>query len=137
VLDLNARPHAWRDDSLDEAATKLIAQADLVKASQGDLGVLGIPDGRHLAQLLRSGASFVVTDGSKPVQLHSPQGGLSFEPPTLSARRSVGAGDAFDAGMIYRLLHAPWPQSLAAWREVLSQGYEEAAKHMTAASGPA
>lgn len=137
VLDLNARPHAWRHHSLDAAATTLIAQADLVKASRGDLAVLGIPDGRHLGQLLRSGASAVVTDGSKPVQLLSPQGGLSFEPPGLSVRRSVGAGDAFDAGMIYRLLDGPWPQSRAAWREVLSQGYDQAAKHMTAATGPA
>jgi len=137
VLDLNARPHAWRHCSLDERGVKLIEQADLVKASQGDLGVLGITDGHQLGQLLRSESSAVVTDGSKPVQLFSSQGGISYEPPTLSARRSVGAGDAFDAGMIYRLLQAPWPQSLEAWREVLSQGYQEAAKHMTAASGPA
>jgi fructokinase len=131
VLDLNARPQAWRGHGgLSDDAKRLIAHADLVKASRGDLEVLGMPDAAHLGDLLAEDASYVVTDGAGPVLLSSPVGDVSYRPPRLSIATTVGAGDAFDAGMIACLLSRAWPADVQAWREVVTAGYKVAAAHI-------
>lgn len=98
LLDLNSRPQAIYDpDSYGELVRGLLARADIVKASLEDLEVLGVT----ASGLLELGApAVVVTAGAEPVTLHTARGRRAVAVEPVEVVDTVGAGDAFVAGLL-------------------------------------
>jgi sugar/nucleoside kinase (ribokinase family) len=121
-VDLNARPRAWRGKRPGAAFRALVAQADVVKASEGDLRVLG------LSSLAVPGA-LVLTRGARRVTVTHAERTLQVTPPRIAAVRAIGAGDAFVTRLLLEL-HAAAPNDARAWRAVVTTACAHAASHV-------
>lgn len=120
-VDINARPRMWPRagrtspgagvgaaqhpgvDAGVRGCFRLFAQADLVKCSTGDLGVLGLT-ARALRERLRPEATLVVTDGARATLVLGPEGERAVAPRPVRPLDPTGAGDAFCAGMLASLV---------------------------------
>lgn len=108
-VDLNARPRAWRGRTRPAGLKKLLARAHVCKASERDLEMLGqssmrgdlVDTARALG--LSSDATLIVTRGGGTAHAVGPFGLVARRPPKVTLRRSVGAGDAFCARLLYGL----------------------------------
>jgi len=138
VVDLNVRAHLWPSPSvMRRAVARLAAEADVVKASAGDLAALGARASGELAWLLDAcpGAAHVVTRGAGPASVHLEGREIACEP-AWRARcvDATGAGDAFLAGVLATLSAAravPGKRAFRAsstWVEALALGHEMGAK---------
>lgn len=83
--------------------------ADFVRGSRDDFDVLynlQDPDKVYSAEISFYCKKFIYTQGAKPVEVRA-DGGLkkSYEVPPTDAVSTIGAGDNFNAGFIYGLLH--------------------------------
>jgi len=141
-LDLNARPRLHRaHGALPPGARRLLALADVVKASDDDLAVLQLGP-EELAALLARPAVLVVTRGSKRTTVLG--AALAKAPRNASTRLDVrpsprrvpdvtGAGDALCAGLIAHLLGEPrWPSTRDDWRRAVEAGHRAAARRLGA-----
>jgi fructokinase len=106
VVDVNCRPSVIGDRAryLDRLRT-VLARADVVKASDEDLGYLfpgaGLADA--VASVLERGArSVVVTTGARPTLVADRTGSIEVPVRALAGALvdTIGAGDTFGAGMI-------------------------------------
>jgi fructokinase len=104
LLDPNCRPRAIRDLPAYRAfVASLLARVDIVKVSVEDLAVLHpSADARTAAGLALAGGprAVLVTDGPRPVLVHTAAGAYSLEVPAVEVADTVGAGDALVAGFL-------------------------------------
>ncbi|WP_234367295.1 MULTISPECIES: carbohydrate kinase family protein [Streptomyces] len=108
--DPNLRPLLLRSaDRERERVAELVALSDVVKASEDDLGWLHPGDSIDVtaARWARSGpALVVVTQGAAGARAWWRHGHRDVPPVPLEVTDTVGAGDAFMAGLVSRLLQA-------------------------------
>lgn len=102
-VDLNLRPAMWHASARGRLR-KLLGRARVVKASTVDLEALGVraPE-RWLHKNAREGATIVLTRGERGSRTNGPWGELSLVPARVGSGDATGAGDAFAAGLVWRL----------------------------------
>jgi fructokinase len=104
VADLNVRPAAIRDAAAVRARFgRLFGRVDLVKASTDDLRWLepGMNAADAARAIVRRGpAAVLVTDGAAPVQVFAATRVETVPVPSVAVVDTVGAGDAFGAGVL-------------------------------------
>lgn len=136
TVDLNARPRAWRGRARPAGLEKLLASADLCKASERDLEMLRVPSERDtLARTARTlglspTATLVVTRGGGTAHAVGPFGLVARRPPRVALRRSVGAGDAFCAKLLHGLSSGV-PSQRAGMRRLIEAAHAHAAARMS------
>jgi len=113
VFDVNIRPTLWPDLAVARAAcAPIIAGATLLKLSVADAGHLfGLPPDPvaimdHLATLPPPIA--VLTDGGRGAWYRSGKGVGHVPSFAVEAVEPTGAGDAFTAGLVSRLIATGW-----------------------------
>jgi fructokinase len=112
TFDPNLRPRLARDpDRLRSRLDYWLTLVDLVKISDQDLDWLAPdePVDQVAARWLTRGPSLVVvTRGSKGVHAHGPDGPIDLPADTVEVVDTVGAGDAFMAGLLAALERGGW-----------------------------
>ncbi len=83
--------------------------ADIVRGSKEDFEVLfkkSDPDVVYRSQIMFYTKKFIYTQGAKPVELRG-DGGLTKQYPVIPTQTvsTIGAGDNFNAGFLYGLIH--------------------------------
>ena len=115
ALDLNWRPTFWRNNvstdlapSLDEKnkIISILKNVSLIKLAKEEAEwFFNTSNPIEISSSLPHGPSVIVTDGSNPVSwLMNNHSGKSFAISLPSVVDTTGAGDAFTAGLIYKLL---------------------------------
>ena len=143
VADANARPRAYRMASVPkESFVDLLAHVDVLKVSDGDLQVLS-PHGIDMAWLRRALSPTAVVLHTRAEAATRVCCGDDFafdiDVPQLQLVRSIGAGDAFCAGLLSHLatcdaadVHAVAAgEREAFWRDAVELGHEVAARRVT------
>lgn len=119
-FDVNYRPGLWPDH--ETPATHILEaaeMADIVKFSREELEAL-FGKGAELSEHLFSagGRLLLVSDGEKPLTACYPGKTVTLQPPTIEAKDTTAAGDAFVAGLLYRLSqHVTDSSTLTRWLE--------------------
>lgn len=137
MIDVNARKLPWTapvDERVASALRRLLSHAHVIKASDGDLARLTPALGEALTALGEHGATVFVTRAAESTLARGPWGDLERRPPAVALRRSVGAGDAFSAGLLGALLDRGAPStSMAepAWTAAFEAAEREAAAHVS------
>jgi fructokinase len=104
MLDPNGRPSATPDPAAWMARVERTARrADIVKVSSEDLRLLrpDMPTAEAVDDLLTLGVRVVLlTDGARSVNLATPRGVTSLDPPDVHVVDTIGAGDAFGGAFL-------------------------------------
>lgn len=115
VFDVNLRPTLWRDLGEARAVSELIAaKSTVVKLSLDDAkGLYGAginPEGATARMLALGPAAVVLTDGDRGCWFASQDApGVAHVPAfAIDAIEPTGAGDAFTAALIARMLASGW-----------------------------
>jgi len=110
MLDPNIRPDFITDeDAFRARMNRLLARADIVKASDEDLAWLTGQDdpAKAAGALLRDGAKILlVTEGAKGARAITPTGQVKVPGSPVTVVDTVGAGDTFNAGFLAALQKA-------------------------------
>lgn len=127
-VDVNARPRAWRRRrGIPRAMRSLLRLADVVKASTEDLAMLRVGDDPARARdALGVAGTLVVTDGPLPTTAVGRWGQLAVAPPRVTPKRTVGAGDAFCAGLLRRVVEEAQLDTEAVWTGAVRAGHARA-----------
>ena len=115
ALDLNWRPTFWRDQNstVQEPSIKeknqilsILKNVSLIKLAKEEAHYFfNTSDPTQIASLFAHKPSVVVTDGSNPISWRfNNLAGQSFALTPSSVVDTTGAGDAFTAGLIYKML---------------------------------
>lgn len=124
VVDANARPRLWRGRAAG-AALDLLGEADVVKASADDLATMGLTAEQARGRM-RDDAVLVLTAGEGAASATGRFGEVTRAPRALEAVDTMGAGDAFSAGMLLELLDAAPGEDgdpRALWDRALRRGH--------------
>ncbi len=104
MIDINARPAVVADRArYEERLRRVLSRADVVKASDDDLGYLyaGEAPPEAARRLLELGARAVLlTAGGDPVQLVTRNRELAIDVPPVEVVDTIGAGDTFNGGFL-------------------------------------
>ncbi len=104
LLDPNCRPQAIRDLNAYRASVDaFVRRSDLLKVSVDDLAVLAPGMDANTAArryLDQHPAAVLVTDGPGPVTIHTADAQRSVPVPEVDVVDTIGAGDAFVAGVL-------------------------------------
>jgi fructokinase len=104
LLDPNCRPRAIRDlNSYRASVDTFVHRSDLLKVSVDDLAVLapGVDPNTAARRFLdQHPAAVLVTDGPRPVTIHTADAQRSVPVPEVEVVDTIGAGDAFVAGLL-------------------------------------
>jgi fructokinase len=108
AFDPNCRPNLVRDQAdYRRRMERFAATADIVRLSDSDFAYLHDSDdfaGQAEALLARGVGLFVVTRGLRGVKAwHRNAGAVSVEAPAVEVVDTIGAGDSFQAGLLYAL----------------------------------
>ena len=81
--------------------------ADVVRGSIEDFGYLyGLQSGEAIYQQVRQFCdTLILTDGARSIRIYTPKGCESYEVQKIETVSTVGAGDNFNAGYIYAMMH--------------------------------
>ncbi len=112
-------PRLWQGAA--GAAPAWIGEADVVKASEEDLAVMGLDEGA-LRAAMGAAAVLVVTRGPRAARAIGRSGEVRAAPRYVAAGRALGAGDAFTAGMLDVLLRDGGEGDAALWERALRRG---------------
>ena len=127
-LDANVRPKLWTTDVLQQVGLeRLFAEVDVLKTSDDDLRVLGFSTPLDLAKKLRADAMLVVTHGAKGATAIGPFGEIVSATEALAVENTIGAGDAFVAGLLSVLVQDPSGRDRATARAAIERGNKTAA----------
>ena len=109
MLDPNARPSVTRDpDAWRARMTRIMARADIVKASTEDLEYLRPGESPEAAAswVRAHGPTVVlVTDGGRPVRVLAGDAAQLVPAPPVTVVDTVGAGDTFGGAFLACLVH--------------------------------
>lgn len=107
LYDPNIRsPHKNEISSLRELIFENLQYSDLVRASDEDFNtIFDIGNGNEAYEIVRSNGCdiLVYTKSNIGVEIHHPKGMLEVEVPKIKTLSTIGAGDSFNAGLIYEL----------------------------------
>lgn len=120
-VDVNARPRVWRGRD-PEIARAVVREADVVKASEEDLRVLAI----ETDLTAREGSTLVVTAGAGPARATGSFGEIARAPEVVAPGDTLGAGDAFMAGLLVARLAAGGAKDARSWDRALRAGHASA-----------
>jgi fructokinase len=132
VLDPNCRPSSVRDrGAYRDTVTSLLTRTDVLKVSRQDIDFLD--PGRDLLdfglEALEHGpAVVIVTNGPEPALLVIAEGSRWIPVPTVEVADTIGAGDAFLAGLLAWFEHNAGVDPRSADLETLSAAAETAAE---------
>ena len=81
--------------------------ADVVRGSMEDFGYLyGLQEGEAIyRKVSRLCNTFILTDGARSIRVYTPEGCETYHVGTIETVSTAGAGDNFNAGYIYAMLH--------------------------------
>lgn len=103
--DLNyRRPHASQLCEVLPNIEENISLSTIVRASKDDLQIVG-------ADITPT----IETDGPRPIKLHTPHGLITLDTPSIKPVSTIGAGDNFNAGFLYRYTQMQLPPTPADW----------------------
>ena len=109
MLDPNARPSITRDpDAWRARITRIMARADIVKASTEDLEYLRPAETPEVAAAwvrAQGPAVVLVTDGGRPVRVLAGDAAELVAAPSVTVVDTVGAGDTFGGAFLACLVH--------------------------------
>lgn len=114
IVDVNVRPSLWLDRAMLRAACEpLFAAATVVKMSLDDARELwgaSTPDEAIAELRTRPARLNVITDGARGVTIHDAVSDTVWHRPVFPVRAidPTGAGDAFTAALISRLIARNW-----------------------------
>jgi fructokinase len=104
LLDPNWRPGVGADiDAYRRRLGEFLSRADVVKASVDDLPLLApeqSPRAAARALLARGPRAVLLTDGPRPVAVHTNEAELEVAVPPVDVVDTIGAGDAFVASFL-------------------------------------
>lgn len=105
-LDVNHRARLWSRDAAAPVLRALLPAVSLLVAGEDELGIVADgPEDEAVAGLLDSGVDAVaVKRGASGASLVTPDGRSDREAVAVSAVDTVGAGDAFCAGLLSAVL---------------------------------
>ena len=115
--DINFRKSHLKDlETVRPYIEKNCALSDIVRGSSEDIGYLyGSSDAssvykEHISRLC---STFICTRGGDTTQVFSPKARCEFEVPEIKTVSTIGAGDNFNAGMVYGLLKGNYSKTSA------------------------
>lgn len=130
LLDPNCRPHAIADLARYRGTVEaFLKRTDVVKVSADDLALLDpASDGRTAARRLLEfhPSAVLVTDGGRPVTIHTARGEREVPVPSVEIVDTVGAGDAFVAGFLTWWADQGCERSQAGDLEILEEAAQAA-----------
>ncbi len=130
------RPHLHELNKVKPWILENIQFADIVKGSDEDFKLIFSihnPDEAYIQVKNAGSDNIIYTTGAGDVYIHTPEVSLQVDVPPIQALSTIGAGDSFNAGIVYSLLknkyHAPDLKYLSsnAWREIVKNGISFAA----------
>ena len=101
------RPHASELERLFPAILENFRLADIVRGSADDFEVMyneRDPEAIYRRHIAAHSPLFICTQGGEGITLCTPQGVSRFDVPQVRTVSTIGAGDNFNAGLIYGLL---------------------------------
>lgn len=105
IYDPNMRsPHKDEIDSLREMIHENFQLADVVRASDEDfMTMFNVGSGAEAFAILKEHgcSNLIYTRSSTAVEVHHPGGMFSVNVPKVKTLSTIGAGDSFNAGLIY------------------------------------
>jgi fructokinase len=147
VVDLNVRAHLWRDatdaDEMRAAVKDLVAKAQLVKASERDLGAVAGKRGMSWLDENAKHATWVLTRGENGAAAVGEHGQVTSPTKRVRCADRSGGGDAFAAGVLGVLGRANARPGTAEWKDgklwtrALEVGHILGAKAVAAIGGTA
>jgi fructokinase len=142
VVDLNVRAHLWSDaDAMRAAVKELVARAQLVKASERDLGAVAGKRGMSWLDENAKHATWVLTRGENGAAAVGEHGQVTSPTKRVRCVDRSGGGDAFAAGVLGVLLRASAKPGTAEWKDnklwtrAIEVGHILGAKAVAAAGG--
>lgn len=113
VFDVNVRPSIWPDlDTLRAVCEPVLSAATVIKVSLDDAASLwGTSEPKEVAQAVArfTPSCLVMTDGSRGVFMADETGTMQHYPVfEVNAIDPTGAGDAFTAALVTRLVQTDW-----------------------------
>lgn len=139
LLDPNCRPRAIADiDEYRRTISSLVSRADIVKVSVEDAEFLcpGCNAVEYAIGLVARGPNVaLVTDGAHPTTLVTADGVRSVEVPPVTVVDTIGAGDAFVAGLLAWLDSHPDVDPRAGDLDALQIAVEAAIEVSSAVAG--
>ncbi|MFI6693475.1 sugar kinase [Streptomyces sp. NPDC050433] len=115
-LDVNHRARLWGASEAADVLRPLARDADIVIASDDELALAADPSARTTADRVRSllagghTREVAVKLGGEGAELHTPHGREHAPARRVTVRDTVGAGDAFTAGLLSGLLDGLGPR---------------------------
>ncbi len=87
--------------------------ADLVRGSVDDfVNLYGLHEGEAIyQQVSRFCPTLILTDGANPIRVYTPKGCETFPVQETETVSTVGAGDNFNAGYLYAMMHGAQDQA--------------------------
>lgn len=104
--DINfRRPHASEKDSLMPSFIDNFRYADIIRGSDEDLEILFGSNPPDFRMEDEENKAFIITRGEKGIYLQTPLFRKEYSVEVLTPLSTIGAGDSFNAGLIYGLIN--------------------------------
>ncbi|HEY8088137.1 MAG TPA: carbohydrate kinase [Polyangiaceae bacterium] len=117
-VDLNVRPHLWKDRRIMQRTIAALAgRADVLKASDADLAAVAGRAGRPWLEAHAKRATWLVTRGAHGASAIGSHGDVAAPSSKARCVDATGAGDAFIAGTLATLVRAGAVPGAPSWRE--------------------